>query len=179
MNSLSSGETFEGNSSIPLGIITNSQGETQTIDKNKQISIINYKNGDIYEGEINEYYQPENLGLYKFENNSVYKGYFHNNNFHGFGCFYFCNGEIYQGFFENGLKHGFGKYFYDKNVIFTGYFEKNLQNGDGFISDSLKQSCFYGKWVQGLKEGACLFVKESEKILLFYEKNVLKSIKKL
>jgi hypothetical protein len=75
-----------------------------SLDSNYEI--IEFQNGDIYEGEIVNL-QPEGYGWLKTRE-FKYTGYFKDNNFEGRGHIKYENGEEFDGYFANGLKEGPG-----------------------------------------------------------------------
>ena len=145
------------------------------------MSQIEYVFGDRYEGELIKNDNSRNfLGIHTFLNGSRYEGYYNSDgDIEGFGCYYYGNGEKYIGFFKNGVKHGFGRYIYSNNDEFIGYFQYDLQNGCGLIKNKRNNSRFYCIWTLGLKEGNGIYYKDNIKLQLKYEKNTLRSIKKL
>ena len=69
--------------------------------------LIQFQNGDIYEGNFveNERYGE---GVYQFANGNVYEGEFVDNRFHGLGRFSFNDGSVYEGEFFEGKIDGDG-----------------------------------------------------------------------
>ena len=58
---------------------------------------IEYRNGDVYEGEVNE-----------------------NNDKHGWGKMTYLNGDVYEGEWKKDLYHGWGKITYDNGDVYEG-----------------------------------------------------------
>lgn len=171
---------YTGNISIPLGTFETSKKDKMTVNSLTKLAIIEYQSGDYYEGYMNSDFSREGIGIYKFNDKiSEYKGFFNNNEFEGWGIYKYKNGEVYEGGFKMGFKHGFGKYSYSNNTEFIGYFENDLQSGIGMIKNPENNSKFYGTWLKGLKEGKALFFKKNIMYELFYERNLLKCLKKL
>ena len=99
--------------------------------KNKRIV---YKNGTIYEGEVNSDRQPHGYGKFiypiteKYEvRNPVYIGEFKNGFEHGNGIYDFGSEvpDYYEGAFKNGKFHGKGIRVYENGKFQYGIFRNN------------------------------------------------------
>lgn len=121
-------------------------------------SIINYSNGDRFEGEMRDgefhgiitllvgdgfyYGQAANgkrhgLGVSEFSNGDVYIGEFTDNFRQGQGSFYWGNtldevfGHVYIGTFKDGWRTGRGTYLWPDGDIYEGNFDQNDRTGRG------------------------------------------------
>ena len=97
------------------GKLTNNANDiwtgTWNNDELKKCNIV-FNNKDVYNGEINENYQP-----------------------HGTGEIVHRNASVYVGLFADGEKHGLGR-FVKNNVVFEGNFEHDKLNGLGKITSN-------------------------------------------
>ena len=138
----------------------------QRVDKN-DFTIINKKtspkNSDIIDSEIS---QPrfssqekkissfifENFGIIKWENNSIYKGYFKKEIPNGWGIFTHPKNGIFQGEYINDQPNGYGIYKHISESLYEGYWENEKQNGIG-IEKWPDGAIYFGEFIQGKKNG--------------------------
>ena len=71
---------------------------------------IEYKDGDVYEGEWTSKGKREGIGRLEMTTGDIFCGEFVNGFFHGLGVLSLANGSKYEGSFELGRYHGFGIY---------------------------------------------------------------------
>ncbi|WP_236974772.1 caspase family protein [Membranihabitans maritimus] len=71
------------------------------------------------------------LGAYKFENGSIYQGYFFKEKPHGKGKYVYSNGNVYKGEWKHGKKSGEGEIKYDNGARYNGEFLNNYMHGSG------------------------------------------------
>lgn len=127
------------------------------IDNSKSIEtcVLNYTNGDKYEGEILNG-QREGKGTYFYHNGDKYQGIWSQNKKHGMGTmfykdgnmyvgqwknsekegigvFYSKNGDKYEGEYKNGKKHGNGKLTSPDGTTYQGSFNENKKHGEGYV----------------------------------------------
>ena len=93
--------------------------------------IINFKNGNIYEGELKEY-EREGKGIMKYKNGEIYDGEWKKDLREGKGK---LNSKecLYDGEWKNNELNGKGKIYYNNNKIFDGYFINGKREGKGII----------------------------------------------
>jgi len=104
--------------------------------------IIDYPNGDKYEGDVVEVdgvkiKQGSGKIIYTksstlHEAGAVYEGLFANDKANGKGKYTFANGDVYEGDFVNDMEHGKGKFvFADDGSTYEGDFVRNSKHGKG------------------------------------------------
>ena len=71
---------------------------------------VEYKEGDVYEGEWTTQGKRQGIGRLKMASGNVYSGEFVNGFFHGLGVLTLVNGSKYEGCFEIGKYQGHGIY---------------------------------------------------------------------
>ena len=92
--------------------------------------LINYIDGDIYEGQYNPNKKViEGIGTYFFNNGNIYKGNFKENQFEGKGELAYIYGDKIIGEFNNGLINGKGEIHYSNGDKSEGNWIKGLKNG--------------------------------------------------
>ena len=85
---------------------------------------IEYPNGDIFSGFVNEYLERKQ-GTLEYANGDKYIGSFKVNDKHGQGTYYFANGDKYVGMFANNKFNGKGSYSANGEVL-EGVFKDNV-----------------------------------------------------
>ena len=81
--------------------------------------LINYPNGDKYEGDWRNG-NKEGKGIYYFNNGNRYEGDYRNDNKEGKGVFYYNSGDRYEGDWRNGKRDGKGIYYYNNGDRMMG-----------------------------------------------------------
>ena len=76
--------------------------------------VIEYKDGNVYEGEVDEKENKIKKGKFTWAKGMSYSGEFQNNNFNGFGVYVDIDRNTYEGYFLDGLKSGLGVHYYQK-----------------------------------------------------------------
>ncbi len=131
-----------------------------TLDKEKisnkdtKVETINFKNGNIYEGEVLEIdnkFIANGDGTMKYTNGDNYTGEFKNNQRHGEGLMTYENGNIYEGNFKLNQRDGFGKMIEDRDV-YTGMWKDDKKNGKGKMKYT-NGKIYDGDWKENLKDG--------------------------
>ena len=116
----------------------------------KEYQVINYLDGDRYEGET------------------------YNNKKSGFGIYYFYKSKNrYEGWWENDLENGTGSLFYHDGSLYIGQWENGKQNGIGTLYYKLGDK-YYGNFIEGKKNGKGLFVSRDNNRFIGTFKNDLK-----
>jgi hypothetical protein len=151
----------EFNSNIPENIRTyiteNIFDYSQFLTPNKntyEARPIEFKNGNIYNGNWNENIQMDGYGKLILKNENVlaegvwdegilkegriflsngdiYEGEIKNSTFNGKGKLIGKDGTFYEGEFKNGFKNGYGKIIYPDNSVYMGNFNEDNLDGKG------------------------------------------------
>ena len=131
--------------------------------KKFEMKPVEFKNGNIYQGNWSEKYKmdgygqyfikEENLfieGIWKegklifgrmfFPDGKIYEGEIKNSSFTGKGKLIFHNGDIYIGDFIDGIRTGYGKFTYVAGTIYEGEFYNGEFSGYGVM-----------KWTHGIE----------------------------
>ena len=156
----------------PMNHIELAQFKKTFLMENKTIncpSIINYSNGNVYKGEINQNGRRNGLGELFYENGDVFAVKWENDIANGCGVMYTLSGIEYRGRWLNNLIHGkqiIIKYpngdVYKGNMIndeMSGQGIYNWSNGDSYVGEwkndkmngygILDSSCTLGKIIKG------------------------------
>ena len=88
--------------------------------------------------EDEEYYlgywandKREGKGTNTYKNGNVYIGHYKKGKKHGDGIYEWKNGDKYEGEFKNDMKDGKGIYYYSNGDIYDGYFKMDKIDGNG------------------------------------------------
>ena len=121
-----------------------------------ELKPVEFKNGNIYQGNWNDDLKMEGLGKYYLkdqnvlaegiwangdlqyarvflENGDIYEGEMKNSTFNGKGKLISTNGDIYEGEFVDGKTNGNGKLVFGDKVVYEGQFEKGEFRGNGHM----------------------------------------------
>jgi len=118
-------------------------------DSREGYGIMEYKNGNIYDGNwLNN--QKSGLGKMIFSSNMpsimwTYYGEWKNNLFNGLGLMKYSKYRLYKGNWLNGKRDGYGKMIMN-NVTYEGNWSDNFINGKGklIIDDKIFEGIFTG-----------------------------------
>ena len=136
---------------VPVsGVIMFPDGTRAKVDKNDHS--IEYSNGSVYSGPLNEVFEREGSGKLTTSGGDVYEGEFVADRLYGTGKYTFANGDVYEGGFVNNVKSGTGKYVYADGEIYEGGFEGDMREGAGKMTKPDGTS-FTGYYHLGLKTG--------------------------
>lgn len=123
-----------------------------------------WKNGEIFKGRIIErdgsYYEGKiksaeanGEGIYVDKNGiSIYRGFFLNNNYNGFGMKLFEDKANFSGNFENNHMTGKGKFNWADKTSYEGDFINSVINGSG-IFRNVDGHKYNGQWKDNKPEG--------------------------
>ena len=128
--------------------------------------IVKYKNGEKYIGEWDVRHFKEGRGIYIFNNNNIYFGYWENNKMNGIGKMIKFSEKIndlneifdpkvlpfYCGNWKNNLENGEGEEIWKDNSIYKGEYKDGFKHGKGILI--LPDGTEYeGEYSQGQIEG--------------------------
>ena len=151
--------------------------------------IIEYKGNDEefqkYENIIDR--PIKNTIIIKSEKNiKQYEGNIKNNVYEGRGIIYDESGNIiYKGYFREGKYEGYGQQYSDKNLIYKGFFHDGKYNGKGNLYENGSKK-YEGNFYEGEYNGVGIFYVNGEKVskrlykngcflskgfVIFYDKN--------
>ena len=91
---------------------------------------IDYKNGNHYEGEVNDKDLPDGQGTYRYAKGSCYEGHFSEGLRDGYGKFTWNTGDYYEGDWVANNRTGNGRLVFRSGKVQEGRFENNV-----FISE--------------------------------------------
>ena len=94
------------------------------ISEEKQLGVINYKNGDMYLGEI-ENEKKEGYGIMYYSNSNMYEGEWKKDLREGYGELYYSNGGYYKGFWRDDKRNGYGENTYNNKKFEVGQWVDN------------------------------------------------------
>lgn len=124
---------------MPIGIKLFLDGHNKmtslfTTSAAKSISILEYKKGSIYVGEVVNGIR-DGCGTTRMKNGDSYTGEYKNNKRQGNGIYTYASGDKYEGQFLENKKHGYGIYTYssEKGTYYTGYWYNNFKQGYGTL----------------------------------------------
>lgn len=94
----------------------------------------------------------DGFGVGKFQDGTLYEGYFTNNLPHGKGIIKKDSKIIFTGEFANGQRNGFGTEYASNGEIYSGNWKNNIKSGDGtlFFPDS---SFISASWLNNVPQG--------------------------
>jgi hypothetical protein len=114
-------------------------------------NIINYSNGDKYEGNI-ENGEKNGYGKMEYSNGNVYIGNWKDDKKEGNGRMNAKTGTIYEGNWLNDKRNGYGKIKYYNNDIYEGEWLNSKRHGLGkmiYLNDTI----YFGNWQDDKKHG--------------------------
>ena len=86
----------------------------------------------IYDGEFKKNtFIRHGRGLFIWEDNEYYLGYWENDKREGEGTTNYSNGDIYKGNYKSGKKEGKGIYTWNNGDIYDGYWKNDMKDGEG------------------------------------------------
>ena len=107
-----------------------------------------FKEGDVYEGEIDRNGLWCGNGIYCYSNGDMYVGQYKGNKRNGTGTLHLCNGSIFNGNFKDDKFHT-GTYIYSNGDKYIGEFLDNMPYGDGTYIMNGGMSQFKGHFRAG------------------------------
>ena len=118
-----------------------------------QEPMIQFHDGEIYEGGWNSKNQRHGYGISINKENSVYKGLWENDNFGSYGSFIEKNGNYYIGQLESGKAKGKGEMVIKNKMKYVGEFNDDLPHGNGILENYCDGSVYEGNILNGKKNG--------------------------
>jgi phage FluMu protein Com len=105
--------------------------------------------GRIFEGRnVDNHFDPFNLQQnykLKLPNGETYDGMFSDEEYHGIGIYYFNDGSVYEGEWHRGMRFGHGQFRSCEGWTYEGFFDSNRRHGEGAIN--WPDGSFYiGEW---------------------------------
>jgi len=95
--------------------------------------VIDYGDGDKYEGEVNKAGEPHGRGTMFYKDGSRHEGEYLNGSRNGHGVFYYSTGDRYDGEWKDGVYDGHGIICYKDGDIFECDFKEGKENGYGLF----------------------------------------------
>merc|ERR1712227_1042964 len=122
-----------------------------------------YSNDNIYNGQVNDQYEPNVEGKMTFANGDTFEGTFKDGIPNVKGKMTFANGDIFEGTFDNGIPIN-GEYKYSNDNIYIGKVNKDYKpDGEGKMK-SKNKIIFNGRWNEGNKiQNSILQIKIKQK----------------
>ena len=124
--------------------------KSEWVDSLKKLDnyvIINYENGERYEGQITKK-MKHGRGIYTWVDGTVYIGYWRHDLEHGYGEKLYANGDIYRGYWKNGAFEAQGTYVWKNGQSYEGQWKDGLEHGYG-IKTTAKGIKTRGFWTYG------------------------------
>lgn len=97
---------------------------------------LTYDSGDVFEGSWNKNGLKHGVGKLKFNDGTIYEGFFKDGLFNGLGTLILPDKSKYEGQFKNGKYNGYGTYTRADGMKFEGSFQDGRVNGNGKITYS-------------------------------------------
>ena len=135
---------------IPEEIINNNN-YTNLTSISIQEPLIQFPNGEIYEGGWNINNQRHGYGISINKEGNVYKGLWENDNFGSYGAFIEKNGNYYIGQLSKGKAKGKGEMLIKNKILYKGEFNDDLPHGSGILENFLEGSIFKGRMDRGVR----------------------------
>jgi tRNA A-37 threonylcarbamoyl transferase component Bud32 len=146
--------------------------------KHPEKCVLNYTNGDKYEGEVLNG-QRDGYGIYYYQNGDKYEGIWSKNKKHGMGSMCYKDGNMYIGQWQNSEKHGTGVFYYKTGEKYEGEFLTSKKNGKGKLI-SQDGSVFQGEFKDNRKHGEGIMTFSNKKQFKeVWENGILKSSKQV
>lgn len=158
------------------------------IERNGTIRIVNFHNGipdldrckifyndgTIWEGSLNEKYEPSGIGKtitldglvlseirndgelngiqkITFSDGAYYEGEISNSKRNGYGIQVYPSGVFYDGTWKNDCPDGYGDLVFDENWFYSGEWKNGVYEGTGYFS--FPNFSYDGTWKNGKKNG--------------------------
>ena len=118
-----------------------------------------------YVGPLDKNGKKSGKGIYKWNDGSIYEGFYEDDLRSGKGTFTWANGESYQGDYYKDERTGKGIYSWPDGSIYKGDFLVGRRHGTGTFSSS-SGTTYEGEWFDDIQHG--------EGVLTYSNGNVLK-----
>lgn len=122
--------------------------------------VIDYGDGDVYEGNTNAQDDKSGQGTYRCYSGTVITGTWKSNYLTGKGRIVYVDGDRYVGNFKYDEKSGKGKYYFKNGDIYNGSWKNDKMNGKGKYTWKKKWT-LTGTWKNGKINGQCVFKNSS------------------
>lgn len=117
-------------------------GTKKVLDPKSKQYVVKYA-GEWKDGKMH------GMGLYFYDNSTVYEGDWVEGHQSGWGRMYYPNGDVYAGDWLNDRHHGQGIKCYSNKNIYVGEWTDGLRNGRGSNYSHRKGHYFEGIWLYG------------------------------
>ena len=118
-----------------------------------KLPLIKMYDGNLYEGDWNLEGKKEGFGIFVYNNKYIYKGFWKNDFFDGYGFLYNNKDNYYIGEFIKGKAKGKGELLVNNQIKYIGEFDNNLPNGEGKIIYLEEETTYNGNIINGNKQG--------------------------
>ncbi len=131
------------------------EGESVLASGEEQKQILNYSNGNRYEGEIVNNH-PHGFGILYCANGNRYEGDWVDGKRQGKGTFYWADGRKYEGDWLDDIRQGKGTFYWTDGRQYEGDWTAGEITGTGtmYYADG---SRYEGQWSKGYKNGKGTF----------------------
>ena len=129
-----------------------SASETTEACWTRNITTIDYSNGDRYQGSTDDYGLKHGYGRYNWANGNFYDGEYQNDMRNGKGKLASANGDFYSGEFQYNKIHGYGKLTWANGEIYDGDFKDDKMHGHGKLTMA-NGNIYYGEFNTGKRHG--------------------------
>ena len=113
----------------------------------------------------NSYIVQEGFGIINFNNNSIFKGIFHNGVPCGWGIYEDPTNGVFKGEYDNDKPKGYGIYMHITESWYEGYWNNEKQEGIG-IENWVDDSIYSGEFIEGKKCGIGVYIFPNNNIYL-------------
>ena len=137
--------------------------------------IIEYGDGDVYEGNVLANGKKDGSGTYKYKDGTVITGNWKKNVLSGKVTIDYPDGDQYIGNVKNGKKSGKGTYYYGDGDVFKGSWKNDKRNGKGKYTWSNGWS-LSGAWKNGKLNGKCTFKTSSHTYTIQFKNGKFKKV---
>lgn len=151
-------------------ILNNGETKSLTFKDDIQVDVYRkhqyqtYSKKEEYDGEVDEFGRKDGFGVY-VDGKYRYEGEWRQGERHGNGKCWFYNGDRYEGTFQNNDITGKGTYYYANGNKYIGQLKCGIPNGQGVMIEK-DGTRIEATWIDGKKEGECLYTTPSNKQII-------------